>query len=141
MLFRRSDLHQLLYCQYPMVGDIAALVETPILLADAPFSIEPVFVEIIQVLVIGKFPGFLDHVSAIFLRGMDVGDEIKPIQMFCQIADCRNISRFRCQHDCVQLLYVRVLQRLDITSELEHRKSGYVERKRRPYQGNVVRIA
>lgn len=30
---------------------------------------------------------------------------------------------------------------LDITPELEHRKSGYVERKRRPYQGNVVRIA
>ena len=29
----------------------------------------------------------------------------------------------------------------DITPELEHRKSGYVERKRRPYQGNVVRIA
>ena len=28
-----------------------------------------------------------------------------------------------------------------ITPELEHRKSGYVERKRRPYQGNVVRIA
>ena len=28
----------------------------------------------------------------------------------------------------------------DITPELEHRKSGYVERKRRPYQGNVVRI-
>ena len=27
-----------------------------------------------------------------------------------------------------------------ITPELEHRKSGYVERKRRPYQGNVVRI-
>ena len=26
-----------------------------------------------------------------------------------------------------------------ITPELEHRKSGYVERKRRPYQGNVVR--
>ena len=45
MLFRRSDLHQLLYCQYPMVGDIAALVETPNLLADAPFSIEPVFVD------------------------------------------------------------------------------------------------
>ena len=31
--------------------------------------------------------------------------------------------------------------RADITPELEHRKSGYVERKRRPYQGNVVRIA
>lgn len=30
---------------------------------------------------------------------------------------------------------------VDITPELEHRKSGYVERKRRPYQGNVVRIA
>lgn len=30
---------------------------------------------------------------------------------------------------------------LSITPELEHRKSGYVERKRRPYQGNVVRIA
>ena len=30
---------------------------------------------------------------------------------------------------------------LVITPELEHRKSGYVERKRRPYQGNVVRIA
>ena len=29
----------------------------------------------------------------------------------------------------------------NITPELEHRKSGYVERKRRPYQGNVVRIA
>ena len=28
-----------------------------------------------------------------------------------------------------------------ITPELEHRKSGYVERKRRPYQGNVVRYA
>lgn len=28
-----------------------------------------------------------------------------------------------------------------ITPELEHRKSGYVERKRRPYQGNVARIA
>ena len=28
-----------------------------------------------------------------------------------------------------------------ITPELEHRKSGYVERKRRPYQGNVVRNA
>ena len=28
-----------------------------------------------------------------------------------------------------------------ITPELEHRKSGYVERKRRPCQGNVVRIA
>ena len=28
-----------------------------------------------------------------------------------------------------------------ITPELEHRKSGYVERKRRPYQGNLVRIA
>ncbi|MFG6350729.1 MAG: hypothetical protein K1W21_03695, partial [Oscillospiraceae bacterium] len=27
---------------------------------------------------------------------------------------------------------------LGITPELEHRKSGYVERKRRPYQGNVV---
>ncbi len=32
-------------------------------------------------------------------------------------------------------------QNRDITPELEHRKSGYVERKRRPYQGNVVRIA
>ena len=32
-------------------------------------------------------------------------------------------------------------RRLYITPELEHRKSGYVERKRRPYQGNVVRIA
>ncbi len=31
--------------------------------------------------------------------------------------------------------------RYNITPELEHRKSGYVERKRRPYQGNVVRIA
>ena len=30
---------------------------------------------------------------------------------------------------------------MDITPELEHRKSGYVERKRRPYQGNVVRNA
>ena len=30
---------------------------------------------------------------------------------------------------------------INITPELEHRKSGYVERKRRPYQGNVVRIA
>ena len=30
---------------------------------------------------------------------------------------------------------------VNITPELEHRKSGYVERKRRPYQGNVVRIA
>ena len=28
-----------------------------------------------------------------------------------------------------------------ITPELEHRKSGYVERKRRPCQGNVARIA
>ena len=28
-----------------------------------------------------------------------------------------------------------------ITPELEHRKPGYVERKRRPYQGNVARIA
>ena len=28
-----------------------------------------------------------------------------------------------------------------ITPELEHRKSGYVERKRRPYQSNVVRYA
>ncbi len=38
----------------------------------------------------------------------------------------------------------RILKDLDdsiITPELEHRKSGYVERKRRPYQGNVVRIA
>ncbi len=38
-------------------------------------------------------------------------------------------------------LCVEGSHRNDITPELEHRKSGYVERKRRPYQGNVVRIA
>ena len=38
--------------------------------------------------------------------------------------------------------YGRILEGFEvITPELEHRKSGYVERKRRPYQGNVVRIA
>ena len=34
-----------------------------------------------------------------------------------------------------------VITEMVITPELEHGKSGYVERKRRPYQGNVVRIA
>ena len=38
-------------------------------------------------------------------------------------------------------LYEKNEQAFAITPELEHRKSGYVERKRRPYQGNVVRIA
>lgn len=39
------------------------------------------------------------------------------------------------------VLCVRLTAYYVITPELEHRKSGYVERKRRPYQGNVVRIA
>ena len=36
---------------------------------------------------------------------------------------------------------ILILEDGAITPELEHRKSGYVERKRRPYQGNVARIA
>ena len=34
-----------------------------------------------------------------------------------------------------------VRQNRIITPESEHRKSGYAERKRRPYQSNVVRYA
>ena len=45
-------------------------------------------------------------------------------------------------HDSSIVPKVMTISFLDnITPELEHRKSGYVERKRRPYQGNVVRIA
>ena len=41
----------------------------------------------------------------------------------------------------IRPLEERDIEIVCITPELEHRKSGYVERKRRPYQGNVVRIA
>lgn len=45
------------------------------------------------------------------------------------------------QRQTVSLYTNRQIRPDIITPELEHRKSGYVERKRRPYQGNVVRIA
>ena len=50
----------------------------------------------------------------------------------------RVIIRKNCGGHAPDLVPVKVD---GITPELEHRKSGYVERKRRPCQGNVARIA
>ena len=61
------------------------------------------------------------------------------INMWLHFAEAKNAAIIAFN---IALLAALISSNLfNITPELEHRKSGYVERKRRPYQGNVVRIA
>ena len=77
-------------------------------------------------------------------RARKVTGEVEA--QICRIA-CSNPpegkDRWTMQMIADELIRLEVVEYItdSITPELEHRKSGYVERKRRPYQGNVVRIA
>ena len=72
--------------------------------------------------------------------------EAEPTHSYDVGSAMRSVVNAMCK--IISNSYEKKLSRLNtqidsklITPELEHRKSGYVERKRRPYQGNVVRIA
>ena len=77
-------------------------------------------------------------------RARKVTGEVEA--QICRIA-CSNPpegkDRWTMQMIADELIRLEVVEYItdSITPELEHRKSGYVERKRRPYQSNVVRYA
>ena len=75
------------------------------------------------------------HFKANRLRDLQNITKDKPIRV--EVVKVVELTEKQFRHFSTHLLEDMPF----ITPELEHRKSGYVERKRRPYQGNVVRIA
>ena len=87
-----------------MIGECAVLLQDPL---DAVFF---VVIKLGQILVIFITTGLLDHVSTVFLRGMNVRRKIKLIQIFCQAADAFDALRLRQMADRTELGEVMLLK-------------------------------
>ena len=78
-----------------MVGNIAVIGEYAVLLQDPLDAVFFVVIKLGQILVIFITTGLLDHVLAVFLRGMDVRRKSKLVQIFGQLADAVDALRLR----------------------------------------------
>ena len=93
-----------------MVGNIAVIGEYAVLLQDPLDAVFFVVIKLGQILVIFITTGLLDHVLAVFLRGMDVRRKIKLIQIFGQLADAFDALRLRQMADRAELGEVMFLK-------------------------------
>ena len=86
-----------------MVGDIPAAGEPAELPRHALLAVSFVVVELVQIGIVVKMAGFLDHVSAVLLRRMDAGGEVEQVQVIHQMPDLSGILRTGQLHHGAQL--------------------------------------
>ena len=96
--FGRVFRHQFLQSHYSEIGHITIGAETAIFLLDAVLPIALIIVEGIQMVIISKPAGLLDHLFPIFFWSVDAGNKVELIQIFSQTTDLTGILRF-CEYD------------------------------------------
>ena len=102
-----TAIHDFRQTGVALVGDIAPVSEHSVLLAHALEAILLVIIELIQILIVVKMTGLLDHVLAVFLRRMCAGGKVKEVEAFRKIFDLRR-GLWLCQHDhSAQLFHIR----------------------------------
>ena len=91
-----------------LIGDVTPVGEHPVLHVHALRAILFIVIKSIEVFVILKAAGLLDHVLAVLLRRMRTGGEVKEVEAFCKVFDlCRGL--WLCQRDHgAQLFHIRI---------------------------------
>src|SRR5699024_3746084 len=78
---------------FRIIGDVASVGKNDRLNVHVLQAIPLVVIKLVQIGVILKTGGFLNHVSPIFLGGMSPGGEFKQIHVFRQAADLAGVFR------------------------------------------------
>ena len=103
-----AAVHHFLHTGVALVRDVTPVGEHPILLIHPFRTVLFIVIKSVEVFVILKATGLLDHVLAVFLRRMRTGGEVKEVKALRKVFDlCRGL--WLCQRDHgAQLFHIRI---------------------------------